>query len=259
MTTTPHLSIALIEQSQAQKEVTVNAAIAVLDALLNTGAKDKDLTAPPGSPASGDVYIVAASSTGAWASQDGKIAYYLNGAWSFIAPREGVTLWVNDEDTHYAFDGSAWASRTDNLAHLGINTTADATNKLAVNSDAVLFNNNGGNSQVKVNKHAAGDTVSHIFQTNFSGRAEFGLVGDDDFQLKVSPDGSSFYQSLVVDKSTGNANFKQLVIFEKYISVADGVTAPSATSGQAKIYVDTADGDLKIIFGDGTVKTIVTD
>jgi hypothetical protein len=41
--------------------------------------------------------------------------------------------------------------------------------------------------------------------------------------------------------------------------LTDGITAPSATSGQAKIYVDTADGDLKIIFGDGTVKTIVTD
>jgi hypothetical protein len=43
------------------------------------------------------------------------------------------------------------------------------------------------------------------------------------------------------------------------IAVADGVTAPSATSGLAKIYVDSADGALKVIFGDGTVKTIVVD
>ena len=43
------------------------------------------------------------------------------------------------------------------------------------------------------------------------------------------------------------------------ISITDGITAPSATSGYAKIYVDTADGDLKVIFGDGTVKTIATD
>ena len=43
------------------------------------------------------------------------------------------------------------------------------------------------------------------------------------------------------------------------MAVVDGVTAPSATVGQAKIYVDTADGDLKVIFGDGVVKTLAAD
>lgn len=42
-------------------------------------------------------------------------------------------------------------------------------------------------------------------------------------------------------------------------AVTDGVTAPSATVGLAKIYVDTADGDLKVIFGDGTVKVLAAD
>jgi len=41
--------------------------------------------------------------------------------------------------------------------------------------------------------------------------------------------------------------------------LVDGVTAPSTVSGHAQIYVDTADGDLKVKFGDGTVKTIVVD
>ena len=67
MTTTSHLTLTLVEQSQASKEVTVNTALARIDAILNTGAKDKDLSTPPGSPAAGDVYIVAASPTGAWA------------------------------------------------------------------------------------------------------------------------------------------------------------------------------------------------
>jgi hypothetical protein len=43
------------------------------------------------------------------------------------------------------------------------------------------------------------------------------------------------------------------------LEITDGVTAPSASLGFAKIYIDSADGDLKIVFGDGTVKTIATD
>lgn len=42
-------------------------------------------------------------------------------------------------------------------------------------------------------------------------------------------------------------------------SLVDGISAPAARSGYARIYVDSADGDLKVKFGDGTVKTIVTD
>ena len=42
-------------------------------------------------------------------------------------------------------------------------------------------------------------------------------------------------------------------------ALVDGMTAPSTTSGWAKIYVDSADGDLKVKFGDGTVKTLATD
>lgn len=45
----------------------------------------------------------------------------------------------------------------------------------------------------------------------------------------------------------------------QYLDVTDGITAPAAATGRARIYVDTADGDLKIIFADGTIKTIVVD
>jgi hypothetical protein len=44
-----------------------------------------------------------------------------------------------------------------------------------------------------------------------------------------------------------------------FFGLVDGVTAPATGSGYARIYVDSADGDLKVKFGDGTVKTIATD
>lgn len=43
------------------------------------------------------------------------------------------------------------------------------------------------------------------------------------------------------------------------LGIMDGIVNPATVAGIAFIYVDTADGDLKIKFGDGTVKTIVTD
>ena len=211
MATTPHLALTLVEQAQAQKEVTVNQALTRIDALLNTSALSKSLSAPPVSPAAGNVYIVAASPTGDWAGQVGKIAYY-DQVWRFITPQEGMCLWVASEDTFYVYNGSSWALYSQNTPMLGVNATADSTNKLAVASDAVLFNHNGTSTQVKLNKNASGNTASFLYQTNFSGRAEFGTIGDDHFTLKVSPDGSSWLDALKVSSSTGRVARKSLAV-----------------------------------------------
>jgi hypothetical protein len=48
-------------------------------------------------------------------------------------------------------------------------------------------------------------------------------------------------------------------VFTNVMGLNDGITAPATIVGQASIYVDSADGDLKVKFGDGTVKTIATD
>ena len=110
MATSPNLNITLLDQAQSQKEVTVNEAITILDAVIGGGVIDKDLATPPVSPAAGDRYIVAASPTGAWTSHAKHIAYYFNGGWRFINPGEGLMVWVNDEDLLYVFNGTAWSS-----------------------------------------------------------------------------------------------------------------------------------------------------
>ena len=111
MATTSHLEITLLEQSQAQKEITINEAFARIDAVLNGGAIDRDLATPPASPAEGDVYIVAASPTGAWSGKAGKIAYY-DQLWRFISPREGMVSWVNDEDLLVVYHSGSWQTVT---------------------------------------------------------------------------------------------------------------------------------------------------
>jgi hypothetical protein len=216
MATTPNLGLPLVEQSQSQKEVTINEALTILDAVFRGGIIDKDLATPPGSPSAGDRYIVASSPTGAWTSKAGQIAYYFNGGWRFIVPGEGLFVWLNDEDIMYVYNGSAWTSAVGTGNMLGINTTADATNRLAVRSNAALMtaiyaaDSGNGDFQFKINKEASGDSAAFLFQTNFSGRAEFGTLGDDNFTLKVSSDGSTWYDVLKMIASTGRVAFKSI-------------------------------------------------
>ena len=99
-------------------------------------------------------------------------------------------------------------SNLQQLSMVGINTQADENNKLSIKSDYVLFDNNGNSSKIKANKATETDTASHLFQTNYGGRAEFGLIGNDDFTLKVSNNGETWKDAFVVDKATGNIDFK---------------------------------------------------
>jgi len=74
MSETPSLGLPLLAAEQAQKHVTHNEAISALDALVQLAVKDRGLAAPPGSPAAGDRYIVAAGASGAWAGHESEIA-----------------------------------------------------------------------------------------------------------------------------------------------------------------------------------------
>ncbi|MBN8936463.1 MAG: DUF2793 domain-containing protein [Rhizobiales bacterium] len=212
---TPNLGLPQLAADQAQKHVTVNEALYDLDALVQLAVLDRSLAAPPGSPADGARYIVAASPTGAWAGHTDHIAAWLDGAWRFFIPGVGWLAWVVDEAALLAWNGSAWVdalsavSAIQNLALLGIRTAADATNRLAVKSDGVLLSHDDvtpgtGHMRVALNKSAAAKDAGFTFQDAFSTRALFGLLGDDDFTIKVSPDGSTFYLAVSIDKDTGH-------------------------------------------------------
>jgi hypothetical protein len=243
MTDTPNLALPYILAAQSQKHVTHNEAIRALDCLVQIAVLDRDLATPPSAPDEGARYIVAASATGAWTGATGKLAAFQDGAWEIYTPNEGWLAWITDENALVVYDGAGWSSVSssggggtgdhglltglgdDDHPHyhndargdarytpiapstLGINATADTTNRLSINSAASLFNNIGNGHQIKINKAAAGDTASFLFQTGFSGRAEIGTTGDDDFRFKVSPDGSTFHDAIVIDRNNGRVAF----------------------------------------------------
>lgn len=62
---------------------------------------DDALAAPPGAPALGDAYLVAASATGAWAGKSGYVAALTNRGWEFINFGIGRFIYVEATDSYY--------------------------------------------------------------------------------------------------------------------------------------------------------------
>jgi hypothetical protein len=118
MTDTPRLSLPVIEAAQAQKHVTHNEALVLLDALVQFTAESRSLTAPPGSPADGACYIPAAGATGAWSGWDGQIAVN-DGGWFVIAPQPGMKAWLRDERLTLTYEDAIWRDGIALTAHGG--------------------------------------------------------------------------------------------------------------------------------------------
>ena len=78
------------------------------DAVINLEVTSAALATPPGSPASGDRYIVAGSPTGAWAGHTGSVARYRASAWEFFAPKAGWRAHDLNTATWIYYNGSAW-------------------------------------------------------------------------------------------------------------------------------------------------------
>jgi hypothetical protein len=206
--TSPVLSLPLIQPAQAQKHVTHNEALLLLDAVVQLAVEDRDRADPPAQPAPGQRHIVPSWATGGWAGETGKVAVWDGVTWNFVAPAAGWRAEVLAENLSVVFDGSDWQSRgvdLEDLDGIGIGTSSDATNRLAVSSDATLLTHAGGGHQLKLNKAGSGDTGSLLYQTDWSGRAEMGLNGSDAWSIKVSPDGAAWTTALELDPETGAA------------------------------------------------------
>ena len=224
MNETPNLALPYIAAAQAQKHVTHNEAIRSLDAIVQLCVLDLDLSSPPISPNDGDRYIVAPAASGVWSGKEVQIAAFQDNAWVFFTPLEGWLAYVADDDKLMVFDGVAWnevsgsgGGSVNPTALVGINTTASNPDKLAVKSDTVLFSHDDvtpgtGDIQVKLSKALSTNTAAFLFQDNFSGRAEIGLTGDDDFHFKVSANGIDWQDAIIIDDASGAVSLPQTAL-----------------------------------------------
>jgi hypothetical protein len=267
---TSNLALPQILSAQAQKHVTHNDALRLLDGMVQIGVLSRVLTAPPGSPTEGDRYIVASGATGLWAGWDLNVAFWTDGAWLRLVPRRGWVAWSVADAGLYVWNGTAWTpvgggvSDGDKgdiivsgggsvwvldpaanavLNRLGLGgATPDATNRLSVNAPAALFNNAGTSFQMVLNKAAAANDALLVFQTGFSTRAIFGTGGSDDFTLKVSPNGSTFFDAVIADRNSGRVRFA--------VGVAlDPLAADPGTPSDGWLWFNSTAGQLRARLG----------
>ncbi len=383
--TSTHLGLPYLLAAQAQKHVTHNEALRLLDAMVQLSVLDRTRTTPPASPADGDRYLVASGATGLWAGWDLNVAFWVDGVWLRLVPRQGWLVWIAAEQAFVVWNGSAWdpvgvpqdvsdaifslvndtdptkkalfslsgittgttrtftlpntsselailagtqtftgnktfsgtltasgtvtvsaasatigtatttatygmgtgatttgvtktvnlgtggASGSTTVVNIGsatagaggttvVNTptvtfanavtqvgmpqtnltaqllglggaTADSYNRVSVNTPALLFNNAGAGIEATFNKAAAGNDAAFAFKTGFSARALIGLLGNDDFSFKVSPDGSAFFDALKIDRTNGQVELPQPTI----LPGLSAAPAPPPT-GKAAVY-----------------------
>lgn len=214
-----HLSLPFIAPAQAQKHVTHNEALRMVDSLLQISVNAVDAATPPSTPTPGARYIIGAEAGGDWTDKDGQLAAFEDGAWAFYPPQAGWIIWDKTEGALRVFDGTEWRAvegtgsseptvPPTGAAQWGVNTAADDTNRLSVKSDAVLLSHDdvtpgSGDIQIKLNKQNAANTGSFLWQTNYSGRAEIGTNGDDALSVKVSADGTDWKTALRIDGESG--------------------------------------------------------
>ena len=387
MSQSTNLALPYLGASQSQKHVTVNEGLRFLDVLVQIAVKSAALSAPPGSPADGQRWIIGPAPTGLWAGRATQIAAWQDGAWVIYAPKDGWLAWNEATLNSLVFSAGAWVSligallaagvadtaftltddvdptkkavfelagittgttrtftlpnttselailagtqtftgnktfsgtltasgtvtvsaaaasigtatttatygmgtgattsgvtKTVNLGTGGasgsttvvnigpvaagaggttvVNTptvtfanavtqvgmpqanltaqmlglggaTADSYNRLSINSPAMLFNNAGAGIEATVNKAGPANDAAFAFKTGFSARALIGLLGSDNFGFKVSPDGSAFYDAIIIDRTNGQVELPQPTILP-------GLTAAPAPPPTGKIAV----------------------
>ncbi|MBY4635658.1 DUF2793 domain-containing protein [Sphingopyxis sp. XHP0097] len=125
LSATPRLSLPLLATAQAQKEVTHNEALVLIDALVQMAVVDGPQSDPPAAPTPGDAWLVGAAATGAWAGQDMTIAIWTAGGWRFVVPRAGMRAARLSDGVMLRFAAGLWVAPDSVAVPVGGGTVDD--------------------------------------------------------------------------------------------------------------------------------------
>lgn len=108
MSATPRLALPFLIAGQAQKEITHNEALQLLDCVVVGAVEEPSTASPPASPPLGACYIVDPAAAGAWTGMSHCVAGWTSAGWRFIQPIEGMTFYVRSTGTWSAYRNGAW-------------------------------------------------------------------------------------------------------------------------------------------------------
>lgn len=103
-------TLPLLQAGQAQKEVTHNEALILIDALTHPLVQEAGLATPPVAPLAGQCWIIGSSASGIWSGRDNQLACYTAGGWRYLQPAHGALVWLADQQQPAWFDGAMWQS-----------------------------------------------------------------------------------------------------------------------------------------------------
>jgi hypothetical protein len=109
MSTTARFALPLLHAGQAQKELSHNEALTLIDALLHGCVEAIGGNIPPEAPEAGQSWIVGADPEGDWADAANALAIWTGGGWRLVPARDGMTIWVRDQGL-YATHLGGWAT-----------------------------------------------------------------------------------------------------------------------------------------------------
>lgn len=104
------LALPFIETGQAQKELTHNEALALLDIAVQPDVEGVGRDAPPADPVAGQCWIVGSAPSGAWTGQAGRLAGWTESGWRFVAARDGASVWDRSTSRYVLRVGGVWES-----------------------------------------------------------------------------------------------------------------------------------------------------
>lgn len=222
MADTTLLGLPKLAANQSQKHVTHNEALKVLDGLVQLSVKSRTTTAPPGSPADSDRYLVPSGATGAWSGKTDQVAIYVDGAWAYHIPKTGWNCFVEGEGIVTYVSGIGWQVVSAIAAH-------GASTGLVVKEQEVTVTGATTDSTIVVPNRAIVLAVSE--------RVTQAITGATSFSVGVAGDTSKFGGSLGV--SLGSNNMGVIGPTAYYADTAIRLTAGGSnfTGGKVRIAI----------------------